>query len=431
MGTSPAVSFEWVNHASFVLRGAGVSLLADPWLVGSVFNDGYDLLSPTVFTAAEFARVTHIWYSHEHPDHFSPPTIRMIPEADRRRIVVLFQRTADRKVAKYCEGAGFKVVELESKRPYEVAPGFAVTCAPHGNGDDSWMLIETGGMRILNLNDVWLRSAEEVQGMARDVGKVDVIFEQFSYANWSGKPGDAALTAWDRGTLEKIKEVADAVRPRVIVPCASFMRFSHKENAYLNAGAIRIRTAFDYIAKNTEATPVVLYPGDRWDPTQPHDSTSALQRYERDETAQPPLRTSAVVPVADLERLGQAYVARMKAFHGLHSVWRPLLKRYFPSVPVYLTDLNVDVIFSPLDGVSVASGGKEPEIRMGSDSLAFLLKNDWGASTLQSNVRFTATEAGRIAFFQTARLGLWRNNGRPFRVGRTFAAGVLRRLKRA
>ncbi|HYK66081.1 MAG TPA: MBL fold metallo-hydrolase, partial [Patescibacteria group bacterium] len=113
MATGGAPVFQWVNHAGFIFDYDNVRLLCDPWMDGTAFNNGWALLSDTRFRYDEFDTITHIWFSHEHPDHFSPPNLRRIPEQARPRITILFQQTLDRKVIRYCEGLGFgRVVEL-------------------------------------------------------------------------------------------------------------------------------------------------------------------------------------------------------------------------------------------------------------------------------------------------------------------------------
>ena len=95
---------EWVNHASYVLESGSVRLLCDPWLRGTAFHDAWALLAPTAFRAEDFASITHLWFSHEHPDHFRPGEVRAIPEAARRAITVIFQTTRDRKVVERYSG---------------------------------------------------------------------------------------------------------------------------------------------------------------------------------------------------------------------------------------------------------------------------------------------------------------------------------------
>ena len=118
------MKLHFVNHASFLVEQGTLRLICDPWIEGTVFNDGWDLLSPTRSRYEDFRDITHIWFSHEHPDHFNPPNVKKIPEECRSEITVLFQHTNDKKVVRYCEKIGFKEVrELPHGEWIELAPG--------------------------------------------------------------------------------------------------------------------------------------------------------------------------------------------------------------------------------------------------------------------------------------------------------------------
>ena len=101
------MQLEFVGHASVLLHHDPVHLLCDPWLDGAVFDNGWALLSPPAFRPEDFASVTHLWFSHEHPDHFNVRTLNSIPAAVRAKMTVLFHASADRKVVKHCEKMGF------------------------------------------------------------------------------------------------------------------------------------------------------------------------------------------------------------------------------------------------------------------------------------------------------------------------------------
>jgi L-ascorbate metabolism protein UlaG (beta-lactamase superfamily) len=77
------MEIEFVNHSAFVLRHTSVVLMIEPWLDGRVFNNGWDFIAPTKFRYEDFESVTHIWFSHEHPDYFFPPNIAKIKEEHR------------------------------------------------------------------------------------------------------------------------------------------------------------------------------------------------------------------------------------------------------------------------------------------------------------------------------------------------------------
>ena len=87
---------EFVNHASYIIEHGGIRLITDPWIEGTAFNEGWSLIEPTHLQYTDFKDITHIWFSHEHPDHFSPPNLKSIPEELRKNITVLFQYTKDK-----------------------------------------------------------------------------------------------------------------------------------------------------------------------------------------------------------------------------------------------------------------------------------------------------------------------------------------------
>lgn len=119
--TVAASKIFWVNHASSILEHDGVRLICDPWIEGTAFNNGWRLLSPTKFQYTDFAGISYIWFSHEHPDHFALPNLRKIPDEIRRRITVLFHFTKDKRVLNVCKSLGFSTQELPESQWVRVA----------------------------------------------------------------------------------------------------------------------------------------------------------------------------------------------------------------------------------------------------------------------------------------------------------------------
>ena len=99
--TQPTITF--VNHASIIFSHGNVNLITDPWLFGSAFNNGWELVSKTKMQIQDFEKITHIWFSHEHPDHFNIPVLKSIPEEIRKKITVLFHETLDHRVLRSCK----------------------------------------------------------------------------------------------------------------------------------------------------------------------------------------------------------------------------------------------------------------------------------------------------------------------------------------
>ena len=68
-----STSLQLINHASILIDHGEISLLSDPWYQGEAFHKGWNLIheltDEEIITLLD--QVTHIWISHEHPDHFS------------------------------------------------------------------------------------------------------------------------------------------------------------------------------------------------------------------------------------------------------------------------------------------------------------------------------------------------------------------------
>ena len=71
-----SLTIRWINHAGYVITNHETCILVDPWLTGDAFNNGWSLLSETPSSKVDLQDVTHVWFSHEHPDHFSVPDIK-------------------------------------------------------------------------------------------------------------------------------------------------------------------------------------------------------------------------------------------------------------------------------------------------------------------------------------------------------------------
>ena len=112
------MKIKWVNHASYILEHKNIKLITDPWLFGSAFDGGWDLLIESKFTISDFQNITHIWFSHEHADHFAPWVLSKIPEEVRKKITVLFHETLDKRVLNFCKNLSFKTIELENKKKW-------------------------------------------------------------------------------------------------------------------------------------------------------------------------------------------------------------------------------------------------------------------------------------------------------------------------
>jgi UDP-MurNAc hydroxylase len=384
------VRIEWVNHASFIVESGAVRLICDPWLEGSAFNDGWNLLSPTKLSYDDFSKTTHIWFSHEHPDHFSPMSLRKIPEVYRRKIKVLFHCTSDQQVVDLCKSLGFITEELPDNRIVTVAEDFKVLSGRQGLLD-SWICVWAEGKTLLNMNDCVFDTKRELEMLQRSMGKTDILFSQFSYANWVGNPGD--LAAHKRQANRKREEMERQIRvfePSLFIPFASFVYFSHAENFFMNQCVNQINDVYEFVTQDLRVPCNVMYPGDQWEIGTPWDSRPSIERYQADYArvlASTPI-ASAQVSFGTLQEAANIFVRKCSPKNN----W--FLLKALPPAVVRISDLGIEGELSFRRGL-VETRGRCPDIILSSDSLLYCLKTDWGGETLQINGRFQVPAGGK------------------------------------
>jgi hypothetical protein len=389
----------FINHACVKIETRGLSILCDPWLDGPVFNNGWLLLIKTPVSMEELMKgVTHVWLSHEHPDHFSPKFLLDLAKTHAGKVTVLFQRTHDGRVKKFCEGRGLKVREISERERVDLGDGVSALV---GKTDfyDSWLFLDDGTTKLLNLNDCPLRDPKAIRKVAALTGRPDILFTQFSYAAWKGGRDNKRFR--EDSAREKLVTVRNQIKglhPRYVLPFASLSYFSNIENSYLNDS---VNTPADAVRAIEEvgAEPVILFPGDEWEVGAALSNVSALARYSEvyaHREQLPLLEGEPSVPVEELEKKFETYRKRIYAKNSSAVIWMlrrlPVLGAFYP-VRIHLTDLKQTVSVSVVDGFHVVPNGPS-EVEMHSASLAFIFDNEFGFDTLAVNGRFEATSSG-------------------------------------
>lgn len=389
----------WVNHASFILKHKQINLICDPWTEGTAFNNGWALLSKSKFNYEDYKDITHIWFSHEHPDHFSPPNLKKISPEHKKNITVIYQETIDEKVIDYCRKAGFKeVISLKPDTKYKLAQDFIVMCNPFTDGD-SWLYVETPELKILNLNDCIVTNADDAKSVWKKTGDVDLLLTQFSYANWAfNKDEKEKRRKYAIDKLERIKPQSEVFNPKAIIPFASFVWFCHEDNFYLNDGIITIDEAVNYIEQTLHRKAVVLYPGDKWHMLSPHDNTSALEKYRIDYAAAlsgKPLTSNQPVDLEKLKSKATGFCQKIKRIN------KTLGLLLIPATKIFITDYNRSYTFSIAKGLNEADYNQnECDIAVSASNLLFCFEFLWGGDTLNVNGCFQVPPGGSYENFR-------------------------------
>lgn len=412
------MKLEFINHASFIIEHKGIRILNDPWLIGSAFNDGWDLLVPTEFDFEKTpAGLNYIWYSHEHPDHFSPLVLKKIPEKDRGNITILYQETKDKKVITFCKSLGYNILELKDYEEVFLVEGFSIICnkVPFF---DSWILYKCDGYKILNANDCVVDGDGKAEDIKKITGKVDLLLTQFGYAAWKGNPEEKRLREIAaKSKLEIVKEQITVFEPSFTIPFASFIYFSNQENNYMNDSLNKPEQAIKAI-ELADSKAVLMFPGDVWEIGRNWvENMKNIERYDEYYKNLPnaPRRISSSVSIEQLKEQSEKYFERISSKNSMRLIKIaasiPLLK-FFEPFTIFLHDINTTVSYSFLKGLNVLPNNIKPMVKMHTDSLNFIYKFDWGYETLTVNGRFESTPQGFNLMSKNLGIGPLNNMGK-------------------
>ena len=167
-------NIEFINHASVLISCGKINLLSDPWYRGEVFHPGWRLIHELQDSRIVdvLKKTTHIYISHEHPDHFSPPfflneNIKKI--LIEKNIEILFQYTQDKRVVGFLKKNGFNIREFNLNEKINLSDEMQAQIIKHDFYDSS-LVLKTPDLKILNLNDCPMREEKEIKKFQKKHG---------------------------------------------------------------------------------------------------------------------------------------------------------------------------------------------------------------------------------------------------------------------
>ena len=385
------MKIEFVNHSSIIYDNSKIRMICDPWIEGPVFQDGWNHLAPSKFNFSDFDKITHIWFSHEHPDHFFPPNIKKIEEKHREKITVLFQETNDKKVRDFLVKLGFKaVIELTKDKWHSIIPGFKIMCNPFGH--DSWLCVKTEEKTILNTNDCVIREIYTAQEIKNKIGKVDILLTQFGYGQYEGnrnEPHKRKIAVETK--FNQIDTQIKVFKPDYLIPFASFIYFCHEENYYMNDEVNRIGNVYDYYKKAGSVEPVIMYLGNVWDiQTEYIESSKSIEQWNihyNNLIENPTLIKTKTIPLEKIIEIGNSRIKSLSENKNIVNKFKKI-----PKLNIFITDLKKSVILSNKE-LSLSTK-TDNQVELSSEVLFYCLKFDWGFNTTHVNGRVQFKDNG-------------------------------------
>jgi len=176
-----------LSHASVIIKTSDCNILTDPWFESSVFMNSWSLHPKPNINLEDFSEITHLFISHEHPDHFNIPTLKSFPDDFKKRVTILVQKNNSNRMPKALNSfLGFENINLcENNKKYEISNQTAVQINQFGIGPDSSLAVFNNNEVILNINDCELNS-RDCKRLLKNLKKVDYVLNQFSIAGYRG-----------------------------------------------------------------------------------------------------------------------------------------------------------------------------------------------------------------------------------------------------
>jgi len=260
------MEFRILSHAGLEIRGAGKSLIFDPWLLGSTYWRSWWNYPPVSRALIDSLRPDFIYITHVHWDHFQGPSLRKFP----LDTPVLIPRGNARRTARDLAEIGFtNIREVRHGETVELAPGFTLTSWQFYPFTDSAAVVECEGVTLFNSNDAKFMGGPLNQILHRHP-RIDFVFRSHSSANPrlcfdytdapDVVPDDSARYASD------FADFAIRTGARYAIPFASNHCFLHRETYAMNDTVTTPEKVEQVFAARGLTSPAlkVMVTGDSW-----------------------------------------------------------------------------------------------------------------------------------------------------------------------
>jgi UDP-MurNAc hydroxylase len=372
---------KFIGHASILVSGSGYSILCDPWFEGRAFNNAWELWpGPVKLSLQEFSLITHIWISHEHPDHLHFQTLKSIFSFLNDNVFIIFQKLNSPKVISALKKIGFKNFILPAHmNKIDLLVDVSIFVYQHRHLDSALILVDRNKI-LMNLNDAELSELECLK-LKSIFGAPEILLTQFSIAGSSGIVKHDLNSS--KNALEKFIMQGRILSPKYHIPFASFVRFCAKDNFHLNKHVVKIND-IRLLYKKTKI--YSMFPGSVLDTScRPAKADNALRKfkyfYKKNETnkflySDPPIK---------LLEIQDAIKTRI-------SKWKKSYPKFlFKKIGVihfFIQDLNVTLKVDFNSSLIATSNIKFADFLINSQPLWFAFFFDFGVQTLGVSGRY-------------------------------------------
>jgi UDP-MurNAc hydroxylase len=265
------MKFTILSHAGLHVEHNGVSIVCDPWLIGSCYwRSWWNFPEPDPLLIHDL-RPQFIYLTHLHWDHFHGASLQKLFDP---KTTVLVPKVPTRRMVEDLNWLGFHdIIEIPHGGRIELGPDLVLRSYQFGLGVDSAAVISGGGYTLFNCNDCKFFGLP-LRQVLHDYPKIDFIFRSHS----SASPVPLCIEDHERllavndssyDSADQFARCAIYTGARYAIPFASNHCFLHPETRHFNSTATtpdlaRERYAAVAAQAGVETECVVMPPGSSW-----------------------------------------------------------------------------------------------------------------------------------------------------------------------
>jgi hypothetical protein len=391
---------KFLNHSSLIVETGKTKILCDPWFTGTAFNNGWRLLFENSHDINQID-FNYLWISHEHPDHFSVPTLSQIKKSKH----FLYQQTSDKKVKNWLEKKQHLVTELEDGIEY-VFGEIKLTSFISDGYDSAALFIFPNEDKFLNINDARVELGDTISKIKKtDLSRLKVISIQFSYANWAGNEKDNEIPFHQQElVIERIINIYEAFKPEKIFLFASYVYFSHEENFFWNK-KFWLTYVVEKLAKNGISLIIpkpnqVLELDEVANKSFIEENNLAID-FWRKKTQEERIKdySNKNISIEEIELTYKQWFEKLWQDNMLSKASNSKNKNF--SLRIKINDKDCMIQISLFNKRLIVDKSEVYDCVLSSETLVFLLKNNFGRGTVTVNgrIQFNYNSAHRFFIF--------------------------------
>ena len=224
-----------VGSASFIIEMSGVKILCDPWFQGLGFMNGWSPLY-SLQDMSLVKDIDYIWFSHEHPDHFHPPSLALLNKQWDSFPTVLFQKTINGRVKGFIEHKyKANVIELSAVKTLKLRTDLQIKVVDVGIYD-SYLQIYNDDFCFTHLNDCSVSNETQLSKIADSAkNKKHILTSQYGLAHAPcGRSNIALLEKYRSQKVEQFLTQVKVIAPDYAIPSSSAIHFCSYDNIWMN-----------------------------------------------------------------------------------------------------------------------------------------------------------------------------------------------------